>query len=152
MIIEALEYDGPILMLYQWAQESLDCHFLCIHCGVQMMVDTDGLNCNADSITAQHLCVSALLHQVNAGKRLITYINNIENISKLTKINLCTNKECITIARFINEIIITCSATAHVSATKDFIDITLDIYPSQALIICSVSILLYNAPPSSDNT
>ena len=85
MIIEVLESEDTLLMSCQWAQELLGYHFSYVYCGAQMMVDADGIICNVGSIIAQYLCVTALLHQVDADKCLIIYVNNTEDISKLTK-------------------------------------------------------------------
>ena len=151
-ISEVLEYEGPISMLWWWVQELLGHHFSCIHCSARMMDDADGLTRCFDPIIDRHFCVAVLLHQVDTDRFPVIYVDNTEDISKIIKITPCTNGKFIIIPILPNKTINTRSTTLPMPATNPLINLDPNMYPSPAINIFSILILLCNAPPSSDHT
>jgi len=85
-IKEILDYDGPIAMIYRWAQELLGYHFSILHRLARMMIDVDGLSRRLGAIIPQHLCVAALFHKIDRAKRPLAYTRSLASTPADTKI------------------------------------------------------------------
>ena len=133
-----------------------------------MIVDVNSLSRRFGPIIAQHLCVDALLHQVDADKCSSAYVDNTKDISKLTKITPCKNMISLTIPILTNNTISTRSSTTPRQAPTAFIIVTPNVAPrptptaliglepnvcpSSAINIFSVPMCLCHTPPSYEHT
>lgn len=134
-------------MMCRWAQELLGYHFTCVHCSARMMIDVDGLTRRFGSVLSQHLCIAAVLHNVNMKKKHLAYEVDISKSDNITKLEAATDM----ISQSIPVLSVS-DISSHVTAPAELLTGTTiwpPIFSTVPPIISSVPILLCHTPPEN---
>ena len=143
---EILEYDCPIAMMCRWAQKLLGYHFSCLHRGAHVMVDVDGLTRWFGSSVAQHLCIAALLHQIDVVNRSNAYDSIIGDSNNFAQLDPSSHYYVVSIP-VLTAHAITSTATNSIDVSSTAITTTsTPMIPPVVSSICSVPILLCHTP------